>query len=161
MIGQMQRWRQWRASRFNTWRPDSDIAVFSLRAMPGELQRDGQPTDAFWQHIVALAATGWLAGGGQPALPRASPAATLISSAGRAPFRPFAKLVVVTELAMHDALGARLTHLVCAGSGVVLASATSQLTLADPARPQPVTTTLVRPSDSAAAPVKSVSLPTR
>ena len=143
MIGQMRHWRQRLSGAFNAWLPARDTTVTSLRPLPGELHRDGQPTEAFWQHLVDLCAQGWLAGAGHLSALPAPPITTLVSSSGRTPLKPFGKLIVVTELARHTANGPNLLHLVCTASGVAVASATSQVTLAGQATPL-VTRTLIR-----------------
>lgn len=147
MIGQMRHWRQRLAGLLNTWLPASDTTIISLRPMPGELHRGGQPTEAFWQHLAELCAQGWLAGTGNLSLLPEAPRATLVSVTGRVPLKPFGKLVVVTELARHDEEGPRLLHLVCTADGVAVASATSQLALVRPAPPaSPAMRTLVKPA---------------
>ena len=155
MIGQMRHWRQRLSGAFNAWLPARDTTVISLRPLPGELHRDGQPTEAFWQHLVELCAQGWLAGDGHLSTLPAPPTTTLVSAAGRTRLKPFGKLMVVTELARHTADGPCLMHLVCTGNGTAVASATSQLTLA-PAPAPLVTHTLIR-----ASALGSASLPTR
>lgn len=152
MIGQMRHWRQRLACLLNTWLPASDTTIISLRPMPGELHRGGQPTEAFWQHLAELCAQGWLAGTGNLSLLPEAPRATLVSVTGRVPLKPFGKLVVVTELARHDEEGPRLLHLVCTADGVAVASATSQLVLARTAPPaRPAMRTLVKPASGIGA----------
>ena len=152
MIGQMRHWRQTLAGLLNAWLPASDTTIISLRPLPGELHRDGQPTEAFWQHLVALCARGWLTGTGNLSLLPDTPRATLVSATARTPLKPFGKLIVVTELARHDEAGPRLLHLICTTDGVAVASATSQLAIARPAPPaRPVTKTLVKPASGIGA----------
>ena len=152
MSGQMRHWRQRLAGLLNAWLPASDTTIISLRPLPGELHRDGQPTEAFWQHLVTLCARGWLTGTGNLSLLPDTPRATLVSATGRTPLKPFGKLIVVTELARHDEAGPRLLHLICTTDGVAVASATSQLAIARPAPPaRPVTKTLVKPASGIGA----------
>ena len=152
MIGQMRHWRQTLAGLLNAWLPASDTTIISLRPLPGELHRDGQPTEAFWQHLVALCARGWLTGTGNLSLLPDTPRATLVSATARTPLKPFGKLIVVTELARHDEAGPRLLHLICTTDGVAVASATSQLAIARPAPPaRPAMRTLVKPASGIGA----------
>ena len=152
MIGQMRHWRQRLAGLLNAWLPASDTTIISLRPMPGELHRDGLPTEAFWQHLAALCAQGWLAGTGNLSLLPEAPRAALVSATGRVPLKPFGKLIVVTELARHDEEGPRLLHLVCTADGVAVASATSQLVLARTAPPaRPAMRALVKPASGIGA----------
>jgi len=158
MIGQIRHWRQRLAGLLNTWLPASDTTIISLRPMPGELHRDGQPTEAFWQHLVELCAQGWLSGTGNLSLLPDTPRATLVSATLRVPLKPFGKLIVVTELAKHDEEGPRLLHLVCTANGVAVASATSQLALVAAVPPaRPAMRTLVKPASG----IESASALTR
>ncbi|KQX38605.1 hypothetical protein ASD04_08040 [Devosia sp. Root436] len=161
MIGYMRRLRLRLLGAFSPWLPASDTTVITLRPMPGDLHRDGRPTEAFWQHLVALCGEGWLVGAGHSSLLPTSPDFSFISATGRKALRPFGKLVVVTELAMFDPEGPRLLHLVCTNDGVAVATATSQVSLAVPMLAQPATRTLVRAGDRVGSQLKSVSVPTR
>jgi hypothetical protein len=158
MIGQMRHWRQRLAGLLNTWLPASDTTIISLRPMPGELHRDGQPTEAFWQHLAELCAQGWLSGTGNLSLLPEAPRATLVSATGRTPLKPFGKLIIVTELARHDEEGPHLLHLVCTANGVAVARATSQLALA---RTAPPTRRAMRPLAKPASGIGSASALTR
>ena len=132
MITAFRRIRQRLDSLVTSWAPAQEVTMLTLRPMPWELDRTGQPTRLLWTNIAALAAHGWRNDCGYfPALVAGTPELRFQSSKAR--LRPFALLLVRTRLSGFGTSELLLSHELCTPTGEVAATCTTRLPLAEPA----------------------------
>ena len=131
MISAIRRLRQKLDTILSGWMPPQDVTLLVLRPMPWEIDRAGQAKAGFRRAMAELAAAGWRGQCGHADMP-ATGAPRLRSFSGRHRLRPFARLTIASQLSALGEERMILSHLVTGPGGVVVASMTSELPMAEP-----------------------------
>jgi len=126
MIAACRRARERLYLTFTNWSPAQNAATLSLRAMPWELERHGQPTTAFWNTIAQLAASSWRVDCGTFGFPTTGTPVVLHKSS-TAPIKPLDRLLVTSRLSSISPDELFLSHVLSTSRGTPAATLSTRL----------------------------------